>query len=230
MQVDGLACDGADRLAGEPAGDAKLVEIDGELLRPGEHDHGRGADHDGDRHRLFSLAVFEPVQEAAGAGRLARHHAHDQPVGGFERRAVSAHVLHAALGIAGDAQSRRQIRRRVEAGRRDRHRQGGEAAGRSCRSFASDHDLLARRGADDDRRDRMRDRLHPGCADLLDLAAHADGVNLRRSRERADHNRNVVLAALGIDDVGEDERAALFLRLRRRRTASAPAGAARCPC
>ena len=52
----------------------------------------------------------------------------------------------------------------------------------------------------------------PGCADLLDLAAHADGVNFRRSRERPDHNRNVVLAALGIDDVGEDKRPAFFLR------------------
>ena len=73
-----------DRRAGERAGDAKLVEVDGELLRTGEHDHGRAADHDRDRHRLAPLAIFEPVQIAAGAARLARHHAHDQPVGRFQ--------------------------------------------------------------------------------------------------------------------------------------------------
>ena len=58
----------------------------------------------------------------------------------------------------------------------------------------------------------MIDRRQPGFADLLDLAAHADGINLRRRRQRADHDRDVVFAALGVGDVGEDEGAAFFLR------------------
>ena len=58
----------------------------------------------------------------------------------------------------------------------------------------------------------MGDRLHPGGADLIDLAAHADGVDVRRRRQRADHDRDVVLAAFGIGDVGEDKGAALVFR------------------
>ena len=210
VEVDGLGLDDADRLAGEAAGDAELVEIDGELLRPGEHHHGRGADDDGDRHLLAAVAVFEPVPEAAGAGRLARHHAHREPVGRLQRRAISAHVLHAAVGIAGDAQSRRQIRRGIEARRRHRHRQRVEPA-RRFQIVAGDDHFLATRRRHGDRRNRMIDRRHPGFADLLDLAAHADGVDLRRRRQRADHDRNVVFAALGVGDVGEDEGAALVL-------------------
>ena len=139
-----LAFDDADRLAGEPAGDAELVEIDGELLRPGEHHDRRGADHDGDRHLLAAVAVFEPVPKAAGAGRLARHHAHREPIGRLQRRAIGAHVLHAAVGIAGDAQRRREIRRGIEARRRDRHRQRVEPA-RRFQLVAGDDHLLARR-------------------------------------------------------------------------------------
>ncbi len=55
VEIDGLGFDHADRLAGETAGDRKLIEIDGEFLRSGEHDHGRGADDDGDRHRFFRV-------------------------------------------------------------------------------------------------------------------------------------------------------------------------------
>src|ERR1700722_9205080 len=57
----------------------------------------------------------------------------------------------------------------------------------------------------------MVDRLKPGFADLLDLATHADGIDLRRRRQRADHDRDVVFAALGVGDVGEDESPAFFL-------------------
>ena len=85
VEIDGHALDGADRRAGEPAGHRHLVQIDRQLLRPGEHHHRRAADDDGDRHRLFQLAVFLPVQIAAGAAE-ARGHAHAEPVGGFQLR------------------------------------------------------------------------------------------------------------------------------------------------
>ena len=54
--------------------------------------------------------------------------------------------------------------------------------------------------------------MHPGLADLLDRLAHADRVDARRGRERADRHRDVVAPALGVDDVGEEEGAALVLR------------------
>ena len=86
--------------AGRAAGHRHLVHVDGELLRAGEHHDRRAADHDGDRHLLLALAVLQPMQEAAGAGRLARHHAHHRAVGGLQRHAIGAHVLHAALRVA----------------------------------------------------------------------------------------------------------------------------------
>ena len=48
--------------------------------------------------------------------------------------------------------------------------------------IAGDDDLLARRVAGRDRRDRMRDRRHPGLADLLDRPAHAERVDERPRR------------------------------------------------
>ena len=58
----------------------------------------------------------------------------------------------------------------------------------------------------------MRDRLHPALADVRDLGAHAERIDLRRRRDRADDHRHVVFAAGGVDDVGEQEGAALGLR------------------
>ena len=75
-----------------------------------------------------------------------------------------------------------------------------------------DDDLLAARGIGLDRRDRMRDRLHPALADVRDLGAHAERIDFRRRRDRADDHRHVVFAAGRVDDVGEQEGAALGLR------------------
>ena len=67
----------------EAAGNRHLVDIDRELLRPGEHHNRRAADDNGDRHFLTALTILEPVQETAGAGGLARHHPHHRAVGGL---------------------------------------------------------------------------------------------------------------------------------------------------
>ena len=133
VEVDGAAARHADRLAGRAAGDRHLVDVDRELLRPGEHHDRRRADHDGDRHLLLALAILQPMQIAAGAGRLARHHAHHRAVRRFQRHAIGAHVAHAALGVAGDAERRGEIGRGVEARRRDRHRQGLQPLASSTR-------------------------------------------------------------------------------------------------
>ncbi len=63
----------------------------------------------------------------------------------FSCGAIGAHVADAGFGIRGDAQGRGEIRRRVVAGRRDRHRQGFQAAVRPAQRVALDDDLLARR-------------------------------------------------------------------------------------
>ena len=49
VEIDGDAFHRADRLAGERAGDAHLVHVDGELLRAGEGHDRRAADDDGAR-------------------------------------------------------------------------------------------------------------------------------------------------------------------------------------
>ena len=159
------------------AGGPHLVHVDRELLRTGEHDDGGTADHDRDRHLFAALAVLEPVQEAAGTGRLARHHAHDQPVGRLQRRPVGAHVLDAALGIARHTQRGSQIGRGIEPGSGDRHRQARQPAAGRAQGIARDDDLLAAWRCHHHGRDRLRDRLHPGRADVLDRPSHADRVD-----------------------------------------------------
>ena len=210
VEVDGLALDHRHRPAGEPAGHAKLVEIDVELLRAGEQHHRRGADHDRDRHRLFALVVFLPMQIAARPAG-ARHHPHHHPVRRFQRSAIRAAVLDAGVRILGDAERGAEIRRGIEAGRRDRHRQELQPAVRLAQVVAGDDDLLAARGIGLDRRDRMRDRLHPALADILDRGAHAERIDFRRRRDRAHDHRHVVFAAGRVDDIGEQEGAALGL-------------------
>ena len=81
----------------------------------------------------------------------------------------------------------------------------------SAEIVPGDHDFLAGRRRHHDRRHRPRDRLVPGGADLLDRAAHADRIDLRRGRQRADRDRHVEAASIGADDVGEQEGAALIL-------------------
>jgi hypothetical protein len=122
FEIDRDAFHRADGLAGQRAGDAHLVHVDGELLRPSEGDDRGAAVDDGDRHQSLEFAVLEPVLVTAGAAD-ARGHAHAEPVGGFEAGTVGAHVLDAALRILGDAERGGEIRRGVEARRRDRHRQ-----------------------------------------------------------------------------------------------------------
>src|SRR5262249_19252504 len=123
----------------------------------------------------------------------------------------SAHVLDAAVGVAGDAEGGSEVGRGIEARRRDRYRQAREPA-RRLEIFSGKHDLLAARGCDHGRRKRLSDRTHPRLADVLDRLAHADGIDRGRGRKRADHHRNVVPPALGVDHVGEQESAPLVLR------------------
>jgi hypothetical protein len=55
----------------------------------------------------------------------------------------------------------------------------------------------------------VRDRLHPGLADLLHRPAHADRIDPRRGADGADRHRHVVAAPGTVDDVSEQEGAAL---------------------
>ncbi len=202
----------ADGCAGERARHAQLVEIDRKLLRAGEHDHGRAADDDRDRHFLPAPAVLQPVQIAARPGRLARHHAHRQPVGRLQRRPIRTHVLDPRIGIARDAQGRREVGRSIEARRRDRHRQARQPAAGRAQVIACDDHLLAARRGHGHRRDRMRDRLHPCRADVFHRPAHADAIDVGRGGHRADDDRHVVAPPLRVDHVGEQERAPLLFR------------------
>ena len=207
VEVDGLAFDHRHWPSGEPAGHAELVEIDVELLRAGEQHHRRGADQDRDRHRLLALVVFLPMQIAARAAGT-RHHAHHHPVRRLQSGAIGAAVLDAEVRVLGDAERGAEIRRGVEAGRRDRNREDFQAAIGFAQIVAGDDDLLAARGIGLDRRDRMRDRVHPALADILDRSAHAERIDFGRGRNRAHDHRHVVLSAGGVHDIGEEEGAA----------------------
>ena len=77
---------------------------------------------------------------------------------------------------------------------------------------ARKHDLLAARRTDGNRRKGTGNGPHPGCPDGLDRLSHPDGIDLRRGRERADHDRNIVTPALRVRHIGEQERAPLVFR------------------
>src|SRR5262249_24413992 len=57
--------------------------------------------------------------------------------------------------------------------------------------------------------DRLRHGPRPGLVDLVERAAHADAVDLAACGERADHDRNVVLPLLAVDDAAEEKRLAV---------------------
>ena len=64
---------------------------------------------------------------------------------------------------------------------------------------------------DDARRQRVLRRLDPPRVDLLERAADADAIDLAIGGEAADQYRNVVLAPLAVDHIGEQERLAVLL-------------------
>jgi len=91
------------------------------------------------------------------------------------------------------------------------HRQKLQAAVRPAQCIALDHDLLAPRRVNRDGRNRIGDGLHPGVADLLDRAPHADGIDFRRGRQRADRHRRVIAPASPVRHMREQKRPPLRL-------------------
>src|SRR5207302_8040923 len=59
--------------------------------------------------------------------------------------------------------------------------------------------------------DGIRQRLGPGLVDLLQLAAHAEAVDLAAGGKGTHHYRDIVFAPLAVGDVGEQKRPAVTL-------------------
>ena len=72
--------------------------------------------------------------------------------------------------------------------------------------------FMHRRLVDNLRRDRIALRMIPAVDNFFRRALQAEAINLPRRRQRADHHGNIVLAPLGVDDVGKHKRAPLFFR------------------
>src|SRR5262249_32134565 len=72
-----------------------------------------------------------------------------------------------------------------------------------CRAL--DDDLVADRGLDDPRRDRVGDRVIPPRLDLRERHTHAGAVDRAVGGDRTDHHRNRIAATPTIDHVGEEE-------------------------
>ena len=212
FEIHGLALRDAQRATGETARHRHFILRRRKFLRAGEHDDRRAADHDGDRHRLAQLLVFQPVQISACAAE-ARGHAHAEAIFRLQAGAIRAHVADARFGILRHAAGGGEIGRGVEARRRDRHRQARQPLPGLLQLVARDDDVMAGRRFDEHRRDRMVDRMHPDIAELLDRHAHACGIDLVRGRQGAAHDGHVVFLALGANHIGEQERLALAFRI-----------------
>ena len=112
FQVDRHSPRDTDRRADDPPGNGHLILAHGQLLRAAVGNRRRRADGDGARHRLAAGAILLPVQVAARATD-PRRHAHAEPVGRLQRRAVRTHVTHTRIRIARNDQRRHEIRRCV---------------------------------------------------------------------------------------------------------------------
>ena len=145
------------------------------------------------------------------AGAQFQRRIHAEPPPRLHLTTVIAHVLDPGVGILGDVLRQRRVRRDIPARRRDRQRNAVEAVAGLVESRAGDDDLMARRVLDEARADRMSRRLDPACVDFLERAADADAVDLLVGGKPADQHRNVVFAALAVDDVGEQKRLAVLL-------------------
>ena len=209
QEVDRLRADDVDRAPDDAARHTELVDAEGDLLRRAICDRGRAADDDRHLQPVSAFPAFPPMVVAALAE--IDEHLEAQPVGRLELAPVGAHILHPGVRIGGDAAGRGQIGRRVVAGGRDRHRDRIEPAPIAQR-LAGQHDILAGCYGDAARRDRVAHRPLPGLADLVDGNPHADRIDRRVGRERADRDREVVAAPVGVDHVGEQERLAVGFR------------------
>ena len=139
-----------------------------------------------------------------------RRHAHDQPVGCFEAGAIGPHILRAGIGVLGNDVRGRKRRRRIETGCRQRHRQAHQPAVFGDQIFALDDHIMARRLVHQARRYRIGNRVGPFGGDAVDRRIHARRIDILVGGERADHDRNVVLATLGISGVVEQKCFALI--------------------
>ena len=210
QQIDGLGLHHVDRRADQRAGDVQLVERLRQFLHRGEGDDRRRAEHDR-AGQLLEAALAQLFPVVVDARPQFQRRVHAEPPPRLHLAAVVAHVLHAGVGVLGDVLRQRGVGRDVPARRRDRQRDAVEALARLVEVLAGDDDVVARRVRDDARRQRLRRGRDPARVDLLERAADADAVDLAVGGEPADQHRDVVLAALAVGDVGEQERLAVLL-------------------
>jgi hypothetical protein len=98
-----------------------------------------------------------------------------------------------------------EVRRIVEAGGGNRHRQTVERGAGGIERVAEHADVLARRIGNDARLDWSGQRLHPGDADRVERAAKADAVDFRIGGEPRDQNGDIVAGAFAVGGLREQE-------------------------
>ena len=101
----------------------------------------------------------------------------------------------------------------VETRRRNRHRKLVQAVAFFIQFIALDDDVLAFRVVHGDRLDRLGQGFFPKLVHLVGaVAAHAEKIDLRISRQSANHHRHIVLPSLGVGDVFKQPCFAFFFR------------------
>ena len=142
--------------------------------------------------------------------RLVGHHpGAPRPL---DHDAVGADVAHAGLRVLGHPERRGEVRRRVEAGRRDGVRELEDAV--VLEEVVADVDLLEHRAVVDERAARCSRRVHLGPAldDVVGRAAEGLGVDLAVRPHDAHRDRPGVLPAGRVGHLLEEERRALLGR------------------
>ena len=207
QQVAGLALHQLDGVAGQTAGDVVLADV---IRQPGDGGVGDGrwhADHHGGRHLLD--AALQPHLDVAAHAEARRGGIDADAILGLQHAAVVADVVQFEVRVGAYPVGGGGIGGVVEAGCGDRYRQAGQAA--LLEIIAAQHHLLHRSGVDQLRRDRVGLGVLPAQRNLFRFAHQSLGVDLAGTGHGAERQRHVEGAALGVGDIAEQPRLAVFL-------------------
>ena len=191
--------------AGQAASHIKFIHANGQLLWTHESHKGRTSEDHRTGHGFVTCFFPCLIVKIAASAAYPCGHSNHHPIGGFQGAAIGAHVLHPCDGVDGDHIGGRQGGRTVKA-------RGGNGDGQHVKTVALTQQICALMNhflalcfGDHSRCNGIGNGVVPTRLNVLHRGPHPHAVNLAVGGQSTHHHRYAVLAAFGIDDVGEQK-------------------------